>query len=125
MKLQMAIAASLMLLGNLAWPAWDAVYETKTAVHYIDPATMQKNGQLRQVLTLQDLKQRGKRGELSMRALMEYDCSEKRVRPISATAHRDQMAVGEIVARISKPAAWNPIAPDSAFATTLRYVCAQ
>jgi hypothetical protein len=125
MKFQTIIAAPLMFLSNLAWCAWDAVYETKTAVHYIDPTTLQTNGQLRRVLTLQDLKQRGKHGELSMQALMEYDCTKKSVRPISATAYPRQMAAGEIISRISKPAAWIHIAPESAFSTTLRYVCAQ
>ena len=123
MKLQSVIAPPLMLLSSLAWSAWDAVYETKTAVHYIDPATVQKNGQLRRVSTLQDLRQRGKRGELSMRAIMEYDCNQNRVRVVSATAHRGQMATGEIFARVSKPAEWISIAPESAFSTTLRYVC--
>ena len=125
MKLKNAIAAMLMLPSISAWSAWDAVYETKTAVHYIDPSTVQKDGQLRRVLTLQDLRQRGERGELSMRALMEYDCNAKRVRVVSAAAHRGQMATGDISARVSKPAEWIPIANESSFNTTLRYVCAQ
>jgi hypothetical protein len=98
---------------------------TKTAIHYIDPETVRKEGDLRKVSTLQDLKAQGKRGERSMQALMEYDCKNKRVRPISATAHRGQMATGEVIATISTPAKWNSIAPESAFNTTLRYVCAQ
>ena len=119
------IAFLLMTEGQPLWAAWDRVYETKTAVHYIDPETVQKNGHLRRVSTLQDLRQQGDRGELSMRALMEYDCDQKRVRVISATAHRGQMATREIVSRVSSPAQWISIAPESAFNTTLRFVCTQ
>ena len=125
MRPHRAIAIHLLLMSGLASSAWGAVYETKTAVHYIDPETVQKNGELRRVSTLQDLRQRGERGELSMRALMEYDCSRNRVRVVSATAHRGQMATGEITAPVSKPADWIQIAPESAFSTTLRYVCKQ
>ncbi len=123
MRIEGVILAPLILLSGIAWSAWDVVYETKTAVHYIEPATVQKDGQLRRVSTLQDLRQRGERGELSMRAVMEYDCSKNRVRVMSATAHRGQMGSGEITARVTKPAEWIAIAPESAFNTTLRYVC--
>lgn len=118
-------ALVLMLSAAPTLAGWDTVYETKTAVHYIDPETIRKEGDLRKVSTLQDLKVQGERGERSMRALMEYDCKNKRVRPISATAHRGQMATGEIVATISKPSKWISIAPESAFNTTLRHVCAR
>jgi hypothetical protein len=119
------LAVLFMLSVASASAGWDTVYVTKTAVHYVDPESIRKEGDFRKVLTLQDLKVQGKRGEHSMRALMEYDCKNKRVRPISATAHRGQMATGEILVTISTPSKWISIAPESAFNTTLRHVCAQ
>jgi hypothetical protein len=114
-----------MLSAAPAGAGWDTVYETKTAVHYIDPDSIRKEGHFRKVSTLQDLKAPGERGERSMRALMEYDCRTRRVRPISATAHRGQMATGEIVSTISNPSKWISISPESAFNTTMRHVCAR
>ena len=124
MKPYSVISLPLLLLSNIAWSAWDAIYETKTAVHYIDQSTLEKkNEQFRHILMLQDLRNRGERGELSMQALMEYDCNLKRVRVLSATAYRGQMATGDISSKLSKPAEWIAISKESAFSTTLRYVC--
>ena len=124
-KMHQVLGLLLTLSIASAEAGWDRAYVTKTAVHYIDPETVHKEGDLRRISTLQDLKAQGERGERSIRAVMEYDCKNNRVRPISATAHREQMAVGEVIATISSPAKWIPIAPESAFNTTLRYVCAQ
>ena len=116
---------ALLTIAAPAWAEWDSVYVTDTAVHYIDLGTIQKDSYLRRVWTLQDLKARGSRGERSMKGLMEYDCKQERVRVLRATAYSGQMARGDILITVSTPAKWNHIAPESAFNTTLRFLCAK
>ena len=112
-----------MLVFSGAHAGWEKAFITDTANHYIDPQSVEKVGNVRRIWTLQDLKSQGVRGERSMKALMEYECDKERVRVVNATAHSGQMAAGDVVARVTKPASWTNIAPNSAFRTTLNFDC--
>ena len=69
------VLAALLLLATIpAWAEWVRLGETDTAIHYLDPATIRKDSNLRRVWELQDLKVRLPDGELSRRTLFEYDC---------------------------------------------------
>jgi hypothetical protein len=117
------LALPLLVASGTAIADWDKAFTTPTADHYLDPASVERLGSTRRIWTLQDLKSLGKRGERSMKAQMEYDCDKRRVRAIQATAHTGQMATGEIVESFTRPAQWNEILPNSAFSTTLVFVC--
>ena len=63
----------VMLLAGSAWAEWVVFGETETATSYFDPATIRKDGNMRRVWQLQDLREQGKIGEMSRRIRYEYD----------------------------------------------------
>ena len=69
----------------------------------IDRATLLSNGSLRRVWQLQNLKQRDRDGEMSRRALVEYDCREAKNRTLSLSMHPEPMAGGKPLDAYSDP----------------------
>lgn len=108
-----------------AMAEWVQVAESDKTVYYIDPATIRKNGNFRRYWSILDLKQPGKDGEMSMRALVEYDCKEERSRHLSATVHSKPMASGEILISSSSPLDWDYIAPGTIFKYVFEFLCAR
>lgn len=88
----------LMFAASPAWAEWVKVGRTDAAVHYVDPATVRKDGNLRQVWAMQDIVQSGDDDVRSIRTLQEYDCAQHRFRYLSLQAHSGPMAGGEILA---------------------------
>lgn len=69
--------------------------DTDGTTSYIDPPTIRKDGNFRRLWALDDLKQRGKLGEMSRRVLNEYDGKEARIRFLSMNEHSGPMASGK------------------------------
>jgi hypothetical protein len=78
-----AITLLLMLAAAPAWAQWMKVDDAENAIHYIDPATISKVGQMRKVWVTQYPNVRGPDGELSRRSFLEYDCAGARFRILS------------------------------------------
>ena len=97
---------------------------TSTAVFYIDRTTIHKNGDLRRVWVIQDLKQRDSDGVISRRVLEEYSCKEKRRRILSISVHSERMAGGRNLDMDSTPSEWYPIAPGVTAEGIFGVVCA-
>ena len=114
----------LFLVTAPAWAEWVKVSEVVSSTAYIDPATIQVNGNMRRVWELQELKERDKNGEISRRALTEYDCKEGRVRLLSFSFHSGPMATGDTLVSNYDPIQWIYIAPASSFETRFKLVCA-
>jgi hypothetical protein len=96
--MHLALTLSLALASSPAWAEWVRVGRTEAAVHYVDPSTLRKDGNLRRVWALQDMVEPSPEGVMSVRALQEYDCARARVRFLSVAAHAGPMAGGRIVA---------------------------
>ncbi len=111
------------LLAAPAWAEWVAVSESNDLVAYIEPATIRKNGNFRKVWQVQDLKQRGKGGEMSRRLLIEYDCKEERFRILLASTHSEPMAGGKTLVLDDDPGKWARFPPDTPAEDTLEIVC--
>ena len=124
----MRVVLTLLLLIAVS-PAradWVGVSETDTTVLYVDPSTIRKDGHLRKVWVLSNLKQRDTTGELSRRALDEYDCAGERRRLLSISTHAEPMAAGQILlyGNTSGVAGeWNYIPPGTSFYHVLKFVC--
>ena len=99
--------------------AWVKVGETDDSVYYFDPATILKMGQLRRVWTLSDLKNREADGQMSRRALDEFDCAGERYRIISMSGHSEPMAGGQILFSGNPPEKWFKAGP-----AILKIICA-
>ena len=73
MRLITAILAMLLASGNL-WAAWELVSESDGMGFFIDPSSIRKEGELRKVQTMTNLKQPDRYGALSLSITHEYDC---------------------------------------------------
>jgi hypothetical protein len=113
-----------LIAASAATADWVAVGETPQATIYIDPETIRKDGDLRKVWGIQDMKERDEDGERSRRFREEYDCSGSRKRFLSATTHTDPMAAGKVVNTISEPSPWSEIKPGTFAEDALKLVCA-
>jgi len=122
--MRLVLCLLLALAAAPAWAEWVKVSETDDSVFYIDPATIRKDGNLRRVWTINDLKQRQKDGEMSRRFLNEYDCKEERSRILSISEHSDPMAGGKTLVSESKPI-WSHVPPGTPSQTMMRIVCAK
>jgi hypothetical protein len=88
-----------MIVATPALAEWVKVGRSDAAVHYVDPATVHRDGNLRRVWAMQDMVETSVGGVRSIRALQEYDCAETRFRFISIATHSGPMAGGAILAR--------------------------
>ena len=120
-----AFLLALLLVTGSAWAEWVRVVATDMANHYIDPATIRKDGNLRKVWEINDLKQRGQGGELSRRMRMEYDCKQERLRFLLISAHSEAMAFGTNLRQEGEDLTWTDIPPGTILERILKIVCAQ
>jgi hypothetical protein len=96
--MRFALTLSLILAAAPAWAEWVKVGRTDAAVHYVDPATLSKDGNLRRVWAMQDMIETSPEGVRSIRALQEYDCADESFRYLAVAAHSGPMARGEVLA---------------------------
>lgn len=119
------LIAMVLLATGSAWAEWVKVGETDDANIYIDPASIRKDGNLRRVWQIQDLKQRDKEGgEMSRRVRKEYDCKQERHRNLSFSTHSEPMAGGKTLVSGGEETKWRDTPPDSAAEAIQKLVCA-
>jgi hypothetical protein len=123
MRIVLCFLFALIALPALA--GWEKMAETDDVAYYIDPATTRKDGDLRRVWTVQDLKQQGKNGEMSRRALVEYDCKAQRSRTLSYSLHSAPMSGGQLLLSNDYYSRWMAILSDTEGEVSLKFVCAQ
>ena len=116
---------TLMLVTGSAFAEWVKVTEAANANFYIDVDTIRKDGDLRKVWALADLKQRGKDDEISTRTRFEFDCKEDRRRNLSSSTHSAPMANGTTLTQLNEVGAWRDVAPNTVYAGILKMVCAR
>ena len=117
---------ALLLVTGSAWAEWVQVAERWDIVLYIDPETIRKDGDLRRVWQIQNLKQRDKNGEMSSRVRVEYDCKQERYKMLSLSTHSGPMAGGtSLYQSSSEDIKWRDIPPGNLFEIVLKIVCAQ
>lgn len=95
------------------------------SVFYIDPASIRKDGNLRKVWAITDLKQRGEDGKVSMRGREEYDCKKEQSRLHEFSTHSDRMAGGVTLWSRDGVSEWSAVPPGSISADILKIVCAK
>jgi hypothetical protein len=121
--MRVLLALSLVLAAAPLRAEWLKVGETDAAVHYIDTATIRKDGNLRRVWTVQDMKDGDRTGIRSIRALEEYDCKQERFRYLSLTAHAAPMAGGQVIAAQALDDNWTGRPPGTNPSVIERIVC--
>lgn len=124
MELRWVMLPVFLMLAAPALAEWEKVSESDTASYYIDRATLLSNGSLRRISQLQNLKQRDKDGELSRRALVEYDCRAASNRTLSLSMHPEPMGGGKPLDAYSDPSSPRSIVPGSSGEVIFRLLCA-
>ena len=116
----------LMMLAGSAWAEW-VVYskDEEDGTFYLDPATIRKDGNMRRVWRVQELKQRTADGEKSRRMRIEYDCKEERYRILSASVHSEPMAGGTVLTQEGEANDWTAIPPNTTGERVFNLVCAK
>ena len=113
----------LMLLTGSAWAEWVRYAESEEVTFYYDSYTIRKEGNLRRVWELQDLRKREKDGNISVRARLEYDCKNERSRHLGLSTHSEPMAGGTVLSTDGEDNNWLAIPPSTPFGTILNIVC--
>lgn len=94
---------------------WKKFFEIDSAVFWVDPIHVQKEGNRIRVWELLDMKKLSDPRVKSMRAQIEYDCKEKRSRMLYLSNHSEQMAEGETLGENNDPDSgkWSSIPPGT------------
>lgn len=116
----------LMMLTGSAWAEWvrHSIGED-SIIHYFDPATIRKDGNMRRVWELQDLRERGKFGEMSRRMRFEYDCKQERYKSLGFSFHTEPMAGGTVLLSDGERNEWKAIPPDTTAETIFNILCSK
>lgn len=116
----------MLLLMIAVLPAraeWVRVSGNADLVTYIDTSTIKNNGQLRSFWAIQDMRQVGFGGVMSIRAFEEYDCAEARFKFLSVSAHSGPMAGGQTLLTDNLDDEWSYIPRGMNFSAIHRIVC--
>lgn len=120
--LRAVLTAAFLLASHQARAEWLKMGEVLDAVLYIDPASIREDGKFSRLSTLDDLKMAGPGGELSMQFLREFDCRQKRVRVVDASAFSGAMGSGRILG-IESGGRWIDMVPGTTGEDIFRFVC--
>jgi len=121
------LACVLASSAASAFAEWTSVAETSQATYYIDLSTIRKDGVMRKVWGIHDLKKLESNGWASVRSRNEYDCKEERYRALSLSSHSEPMAGGTAMFtnRFENPDSWRQIPPGTDVEAIMKIVCAR
>jgi hypothetical protein len=106
----------LSVASNGAAAAWIAIGVSEPSTLYADTATIQKNGDVVNMLDLLDFKTAQVSGDYryqSSKTLSEYDCKEQKSRIRHFSWHSGHMGLGRIVHMELDSNEWLPVPPRS------------
>lgn len=116
----------LLVASNAAWAAWQSIGEDNAAVLYADPATIVKSGNTAKLWSLHDYKDFQRMvevGYFSQKALVEYDCAERKTRSLSLSLHAEHMGEGKVIYEDTSAQEWRPVPPKTITETLWNIAC--
>jgi len=119
------ILVCLMMLTGSAWAEWVMYEKTESSTSYYDPATIRKDGNMRRVWQLNDLRERNTSGVMSRRIRQELDCKQESYRILAFLSHSEPMAGGTILESADEQKIWRAIPPNTVAEALLKIVCAK
>lgn len=117
-----ALTLLLLLAAAPACADWMKVGESDEAVIYIDPSTIERNGPIRRLWAMQEVRQIGPDGVASIRSFEEYDCTDRKFRYLSISAYAAPRAEGQVLFAHKIEDEWNHL-PAGATSSKNRIVC--
>lgn len=91
---------------------------------YLDPTTISKSGDERQAWELVD-RPTPDQGVLSVTAVIEFDCKDKKLRHNQTTAYSGHMAKGDILGINAVPDDWQNVASGTVDEVAMSYACSK
>lgn len=95
--------------------AWTRLGETDQLALYVNRNSIERDGYIRRVWELQDLKQADPDGVMSRRYRNEYDCQNKMYRISLVTSYAGPMLSGKKLFDINEEGYWRKIPPNGLF----------
>jgi len=121
----LVLAIALLFAGSV-WAEWSNIGENDVDTLYVDLQSMHPQGHIRKILELQDLKQRGKNGEMSVLTKSEYDCEKATYRVMAVTTFAGPMAGGKKISNKNiNSKVWVSVESETDGETVFDTVCAQ
>ena len=119
------LVISVFFAGSVC-AEWSNIGENDIDTLYVDLQSMHPKGHIRKILELQDLKKRGKNGEMSVLTKSEYDCEKATYRVMAVTTFAGPMAAGKkISTKNINSKVWVSVESETDGETVLDTVCAQ
>ncbi len=109
---EVVFAMLLAVVSGSAAADWVEVDSDESTTFYIDPTTIQRDGNLVKMWELLDYKPsrvRDKIRYLSSKTQSEYDCKDPQLRTLSLSLHPGNMAGGKSVYGTNVPDQWRPV----------------
>lgn len=116
----LAFLGGLMPVSALAWTR---IGETADVTLYVNRNSIEKDGTVRRVWEMQDLKTPDAEGVRSRRYLNEYDCNYKMHRIGQMTSFAGPKMSGQKIASVDEMGYWRKIPPNGIFVLTYIAVC--
>lgn len=124
MKKVLLMAAAIVAAAP-AFAEWVPVVETEDgrSAYYMDMSTVQRSGSLRRVWVVMNLETPEPSGIKSYKALEEYDCSERKSRPLQVQGYAGPMGSGSAIGPFSGAMNWLYHGPESIGLAMTQAVC--
>lgn len=116
----MAVAVGL---GTAHAVSWVKLGETEAVALYLDRGAIERDGTIRRVWEMQDLKAPDPDGVLSRRYQNEYDCKQKMYRITKVDSFKGPQLTGPRLFRVEKPGYWRKIPADGLFVLSYIALC--
>lgn len=123
--MRLPIILILALVTAPAWAAWEKTASNDKGTFYVDPATIRKNGDLREVWQMEDFKAKRPDGAMSARTLREFDCKGEQVRVLASSEHAGEKATGKTLKSKNETSKWGHIPPNTVIAAISKTVCSR
>ena len=121
--------AALLLAGactGSAWAmSWTKLVESQTMTFYVNRNAIEKDGDVRRIWEMQDLKAADPEGVMSRRYLNEYHCKEKMHRIGRMTSFAGPKLSGKPLFEVSEWGYWRKIPPDGVFVVSYVMLCVE
>ena len=124
---RLLLGLMVLMTAGTASAEWTQSGGNDQFIHYVDRATIRRNGNLVKMWDLADFKtvQKSAAGEsyLSNKIQTEYDCKEEKSRSLAFTWFSGKMGSGKVVYSDSFPGKWSPISPGSVGEALWKIAC--
>jgi len=118
------LGAAATLCSSASWAmSWTKLVETQTMTFYVNRNAIERDGDIRRIWEMQDLKAADPEGVMSRRYQNEYDCKEKMHRIGRMTSFSGPRLSGKPKFDVPEWGYWRKIPPDGVFVVSYVMLC--